>query len=120
MYQQRQGVPEVADDRDVDFQRADATGAVSIVVRGEIDLTTAPKLSEVIDRAIDDGARLMVIKLDHVEFMDSIGLRALIAAADRLNGLEGQLFVDGASAAVSRVLEITGVIERLRAPASEA
>ena len=110
----------MADDRDIDCERSgDVAGAVSIVVRGEIDISTAPKLSEAIDRAIDDGARLVVIKLEHVAFMDSIGLRALIAAADRLHRLEGQLLVDGASAAVSRVLEITGVIERLRAPARE-
>jgi anti-anti-sigma factor len=107
-------------EHDINFERSgDSTGGVSIVVHGEIDIATAPKLSEVLNHAIDDGARLVVVKLEHVSFMDSSGLRSLITAADRLNELEGQLIVDGASAAVGRVLEITGVIERLRTPPTE-
>jgi len=106
---------------EINFERSgDSPGGVSIVVHGAIDVTTAPKLSEVLDHAIDDGARLVVVKLEHVSFMDSSGLRALVVAADRLNALDGQLLVDGASAAVSRVLEITGVIERLRFPTTES
>jgi len=107
-------------EHEIDFERSgDTTGGVSIVVHGEIDITTAPKLSEALHHAIDDGARLVVVKLDHVSFMDSSGLSALLNAADRLDELDGQLFVDGVSAAVSSVLEITGVIERLRSPATD-
>ena len=110
----------MAGDDDIKFEKAgDSTAGVSIVVHGEIDLTTAPELSDALNHAIDDGARLVVVKLEHVSFMDSSGLRSLITAANRLSELDGQLLVDGASAAVSRVLEITGVIERLRAPTTD-
>jgi anti-anti-sigma factor len=105
----------------INFERSgDSAGGVCIVVHGEIDMTTAPKLSEALNHAIDDGARLVVVKLEHVSFMDSSGLSALLTAADRLDELDGQLLVDGASAAVSSVLEITGVIERLRAPTTDS
>jgi len=113
-------VRHVGYEHDIEFEHtSEATGGVSIVVHGEIDATTAPELYETIDRAVEGGARLVLVKLDHVNFIDSSGLRSLVAAADMLHGLDGQLFVDGASAAVSRVLEITGLIERLRAPTSD-
>jgi anti-anti-sigma factor len=101
-----------------DEQSRDASGAVALAVHGEVDLASAPKLEEELDRIIDGGARLVVVKLENVTFIDSTGLRVIITAADRLEGLEGQLFVDGASAAVAKVLEMTGLIERLRAPGS--
>jgi anti-sigma B factor antagonist len=104
-------------DDPMDFeQSSDASGGVALAVHGEVDLESAPKLAEALDRVIDGGARLVVVKLENVTFIDSTGLRVLIVTADRLEGLEGQLFVEGASAAVAKVLEMTGLIERLRPP----
>ena len=49
-----------------------------------------------------------------MEFLDSSGLRVILGASNKLSAQEGQLLIEGASSAVERVLEITGVIERLR------
>ena len=88
--------------------------AWSVVVRGEIDMQTAPKLERVLDDLIAKDARLVTIDLEQVDFLDSSGLRVILGASNKLADHDGQLVLEGASAAVERVLELTGVIERLR------
>ena len=88
--------------------------ARSVVVRGALDIQTAPDLERTLDEAIDDGALLIIVNLEEVSFLDSSGLRVVLSAADRVAGRGGQLFVSGMSSAAQRVLEVAGVIERLR------
>jgi stage II sporulation protein AA (anti-sigma F factor antagonist) len=88
--------------------------AWSVVVRGEIDMQTATKLEGVLDDVIAKGARLVTLDLEQVDFLDSSGLRVILGASNKLADQEGRLLLEGASSAVERVLEVTGVIERLR------
>ena len=88
--------------------------AWSVVVRGEIDMQTAAQLEGVLDDVIAKGARLVTLDLEQVDFLDSSGLRVILGASNKLGEQEGQLLLEGASSAVERVLELTGVIERLR------
>ena|SRR6476469_764956 len=88
--------------------------AWSVVVHGEIDMQTAPQLERVLDDVIAKGALLVTLDLEQVEFLDSSGLRVILGASNKLSEQEGQLLLEGASSAVERVLELTGVIERLR------
>ena len=88
--------------------------AWSVVVHGEIDMQTAAQLERVLDDVIAKGALLVTLDLEHVEFLDSSGLRVILGASNKLSAQDGQLLLEGASSAVERVLELTGVIERLR------
>jgi anti-anti-sigma factor len=88
--------------------------AWSVVVRGDIDMDTAAQLERVLDDVIAKGALLVTLDLEQVDFLDSSGLRVILGASNKLHAQEGQLLLEGASSAVERVLEITGVIERLR------
>ena len=88
--------------------------AWSVVVRGEIDMHTAAQLERVLDDVIAKGALLVTLDLEQVDFLDSSGLRVILEASNKLRAQEGQLLLEGASSAVERVLELTGVIERLR------
>ena len=92
------------------------TQSWSVVPAGAVDVYTAPLLNERLDRLIDDGAVLIVLHLHDVDFMDSSGLRVILAASKRIADNGGQLFIEGASGAVQRVLEITDTIEQLRRP----
>jgi len=92
-----------------------ATHGVRVVARGEIDIETAPRLTAMLDRVIDDGARIVVLDAGDVGFIDSTGLRAIIAAGNRLNERDGHLMIEGMSGAVQTVLEISGLIDRYRA-----
>ncbi len=91
--------------------------AWSVVVRGEVDISTAPQLATVLHEIVEQGALLVVLELEHVDFLDSSGLRVILSAANELHDRDGSLVVGGASPAVLSVLEITGVIDRLRSSA---
>jgi anti-sigma B factor antagonist len=93
---------------------SETTRAWSVVVRGEIDMETASQLERVLDEVVAKGALLVTLDLEGVDFLDSSGLRVILGASHKLTAQEGQLLIEGASSAVERVLEITGMIERLR------
>jgi anti-anti-sigma factor len=105
----------VADELRVEIE--ESPHAWSVVVRGEVDIGSAPQLEAVLADVIEKGALLVVLELEHVDFLDSSGLRVILAAANELRDRGGSLVIGGASTAVVSVLEITGVIDRLRSSA---
>jgi anti-sigma B factor antagonist len=94
-----------------DFENAPRTWRVDL--HGAIDLETAPELSEELEDLASRGAKLVVVDLTDVEFLDSSGLRALVHGARTVEAGGGRLLVEGASGAVERVLELTDVLRRL-------
>ena len=92
----------------------EASGAWKVVARGELDVATADQLARTLEPVIEGGATLVVLDLSDVTFLDSSGLRTIVRGATALEDQGGRLVVDGASPAVSRVLEVTGLLERLR------
>jgi stage II sporulation protein AA (anti-sigma F factor antagonist) len=102
----------MADELHVEVSRT--TRAWAVVVRGEIDMESAAKLERVLDEVIAQGALLVTLDLEQVDFLDSSGLRVILDASNKLSEQQGELVLEGASSAVERVLEVTGVIERLR------
>lgn len=87
-----------------------------IELNGELDLDTAPALTEQLDDLAQKGALLVIVGLTDVTFLDSSGLRALVHGARAIEEAGGRLLVDGASGAVARVLELTDLLRRLSAP----
>jgi len=61
--------------------------AVRVLVSGELDLATAPRLDAALTRALTDADDL-VLDLSNVTFIDSTGLSAILAgvSASQLNG----------------------------------
>src|SRR3954454_6447304 len=74
---------------------------------GEVDLATAGQLETSLMRALDDGARDLVVNLRDVTFMDSSGLTALLRAADNARWRFGHLFLTPPTAQAARLLELT-------------
>ncbi len=85
------------------------------MVIGELDLATAPRLSEVLDEMAEPG-RVILVDLSDTEFMDCSGLAPLLAACERQRELGGDLFLEAPSGAVSRVLECTELDDVLTSP----
>ena len=87
---------------------------VSLVrLPAEVDIASAPALRDELLAALShDGVHLVVDAVD-VTFMDSSGVNALVRARERAAALDGSLHVVAGSAGVRRVLEITGLDERL-------
>ena len=61
-------------------------GVATVVVGGEIDSHSAPRLEETLVSLVEGGATRVVLDLGGVGFIDSSGLRVLIATRKRLGG----------------------------------
>lgn len=80
-----------------------------LVLSGEVDLHTVPSLEDAIGRTPDDAD--LVLDLAGVTFLDSVGLRVMVSAHERISAAGGSLSVRRPSDAARRVLEITGLDE---------
>ena len=61
---------------------SDRDGRAVVVIRGELDLATAPELEAALSERLDAGQDV-VVDLRELAFMDSTGLRVLVAAHAR-------------------------------------
>jgi anti-sigma B factor antagonist len=80
---------------------------------GEIDLHARSGLEERMERAVESGARLVVLDLSDATFVDSTAVRAIFEAHSRLQGLGRRLEIVCANQNVLRILQITGVARTL-------
>ncbi|MEO6858761.1 MAG: STAS domain-containing protein [Solirubrobacteraceae bacterium] len=85
-----------------------------VVVRGELDLATSPELEAQLQKVWDSGNEQLVIDLRELEFMDSTGLSIIVKAHQRLTEGGRQLSIVRGSQQVQRLLDLTGVSERLQ------
>ena len=83
--------------------------APGVLVRGEIDVATAPMLTEALDAAMRDTAGAFVVDLCDVEFVDSTGVTVLVHARAFLGRDERQLVVVCPPGAVRRIFDVAGV-----------
>ncbi len=81
-----------------------------LILRGELDMAAAADLAGAIREALDSGGSI-ILDLQHVTFIDSTGLRAILGAARDLEG-RGPLVLERPSARVVEVLDIAGVVGR--------
>ena len=83
--------------------------AVSILVKGELDMAATPGLTEAIGKAKD--APRITLDLSGVTFLDSSAIGALVACGREVSEAGGRLEIGRRSDIVNRVLEITGLAE---------
>jgi anti-anti-sigma factor len=84
-------------------------GTVTVTASGELDMTSAPELINVLRDAIHrHGPSRVDLDLTGIVFMDSTGLQVLVAANTDVGG---GLRITGTSPAVHRLLKLTGVLE---------
>jgi anti-anti-sigma factor len=81
-----------------------------VVLRGELDLATAPELEELAIPRVR-GGRHVVLDLRELDFMDSSGVRVLVTLHALAQDGDGDLTVvrGPAGSAVRRVLEVSGL-----------
>ena len=87
-----------------------------IVLRllGELDLASAPFLQDKLESAESAETPLMVLDLDDLAFIDSTGLRIILAAHERSVERGQLLALTRGSQQVQRLMSITHVGEHLR------
>src|SRR5437762_12740227 len=89
---------------------SDRDGRAVVVIRGELDLATAPDLETALQERLDSG-RDVVVDLRELDFMDSTGLRVLAAAHTRVEGTEQRFLIVRPlpGAPIERILAVAGV-----------
>lgn len=92
---------------------------VGLTVRGELDAATAPTLGALVSALVDQSHDHVTLNASGVGFMDTAGVRVIVAALDRLGAIGGQLVISAASAAVTRILRITDVAARVGVDAQQ-
>jgi anti-anti-sigma factor len=93
---------------------ADDPRVTVLAVSGDLDLATSEQLERSISDAAGSRPSEIVLDLRQVNFMDSSGLRAIVASGEELGGSGTRVCIDGLSGAAQRLLEVTGLIEHLR------
>ena len=83
-----------------------------IRARGELDRSTADRLSSALDAARADGVTTL-LDLSAVSFIDSAGLRVLLRSARAVDTHDWAWFIVRASSAVWRLVELTGTGSQL-------
>lgn len=90
-------------------------GRVTFTPRGELDLATAPELEDKVLTAVRAAEQPVVLDLRQLTFMDSTGVRTIVAAhqISEETGCELRVVRPPRESPVSRVIEISGIDEAL-------
>ena len=90
----------------IDVEREGET--TLLVLRGDLDASTASQLRECLVEVIGDGARI-VIDMEALDFLDSAGLGILVGGLKRARTHGGELELVCSNSAVLKPIEITGL-----------
>ena len=85
-----------------------------LLLYGELDLAGAPLLAGEIERAESSGLDAVVLDLSHLDFLDSAGLRVILAAHERARDAGRSFAITPGPPQVQKLLEIAGVDRHLR------
>lgn len=92
----------------------ESVGSATVVkADGELDLHTAGVLDEALQEAVRAQAPLIIVDLSGVDFMDSTGLSAIVAAVAGTREYGGDLRVVTATGKITKVFALTGVDQQV-------
>jgi len=93
-------------------------GATVVSLCGELDLANASTAETALEACFHGDGASVVVDMSQLEFIDSTGIALLVTTLGRADQGAAVQFIPSASPAVTRVLELTGLAERL--PLAEA
>jgi len=102
-----------ADVAPLDITTEQHPGQTRVVLAGELDIASTQGLEDELVAIEANSPGTLVLDLRGVEFIDSTGLRALIAADERARSQGRRLAVVSGPNAVERLLEVTQLDQRL-------
>ena len=97
----------------LDVHEEGSEGFAHLTLRGELDLSTVPKVEEALRRVEESRPEVIVLDLGGVTFLDSTGLRMVVTADQRARAEDRRLAVVRGPESVQRVFAITRLDEHL-------
>jgi anti-sigma B factor antagonist len=101
-------------------RRADRGGWTVVEVEGQIDAATAPQLRQALVEAQYGASTRLLLDLDGVEFLDSMGLGVIVGAVKRARSHDGELVLVCTRDRLLHLLELTGLTQVLQVAASQS
>ncbi len=84
-------------------------GVATVHLAGELDLVTAPALRQALSALYNDGAKMLVLDLRELAFVDSTGLSEFVVALRHCRDRGGDVVLQSPTGLTSRVLHISGL-----------
>jgi anti-anti-sigma factor len=82
-----------------------------IVVAGEVDAFSAPRITEIVDLRLDDGEQVIRLDLRDTTFCDSAGLVTLLDCRAASLGRGARFVIVAPSDPVLRLLDLAGLAD---------
>ena len=95
----------------VDISVAEEGDVTVIMVNGDLDMSTAPRLLDTGVAGVESGRVRLVVDLSKVTFCDSSGLGAFVRLKKRIDAADGRFALAGPSPTVRTILDVTGLAE---------
>jgi len=86
---------------------------VRLALTGELDIAGAARVEQALERIEREPPATIVLDLRELAFMDSTGLRVIVAADSRAREQARRLVIVRGSDTVQRIIEMTRLHERL-------
>ena len=91
---------------DVESRQTD-NGVTVLAPSGRLDVAGVPALKEAVSEAIKAGQPRLIIDMEGVSFVDSLGLGSVVAALKQVRSTKGDLRLAAPNQQVRVVLELT-------------
>lgn len=99
----------------------DRDGWRVVTATGQLDVATAPEFRQTLVEAQYGGETHVVVDLNGIEFMDSMGLGVIVGGLKRARTHQCQFVLACSNERILRLLELTGLAHVLRVvPDAEA
>jgi anti-sigma B factor antagonist len=95
-----------------DLTTDEQADSIHVRMRGDLDISTAPRLEDELRRVEAQAPQTLVLDLQELSFMDSTGLRLLITADARAHEESRRMVLVRGNRMIQRVLRITRLDER--------
>ncbi len=77
------------------FEVQHASDSTTLVVRGSLDINTAPQLGDEIDRIVADKPSVVIVDMSGLDLIDSSGVAALVKLYKGVRGTGGNVTISG-------------------------
>lgn len=91
------------------IETVEAADITNVVVQGEVDVSNANELADVLDLLVTQGTKAINVDMAHVPYIDSTGIGVLVGAAHRASASGGTMTLSKPQPNVLRVLTLLGV-----------
>ena len=105
---------------DLSLTTREADGRTVVVVGGEIDVYTAPKLRDKITELVNAGQHHLLVDLEAVEFLDSTGLGVLVGGLKKVRAQDGSMALICSQERLLKIFRLSGLAKVFAIHDSEA